>query len=334
MFDGLMLRDISGAGPLLASLLSGVLAYPGPAAEVPSSPTIAESLNLRYCDDHERQKLDVFAPRRAERAPVVLFVHGGSWVGGDKNFFGLYRAVGRFLASNGVVGVLVNYRLSPAVRHPEPVKDVARAFAWARKNITRYGGDPDRVFVCGHSADAHLAALLATDDTYLKAPELALSAADREALCGVIGISGVYRIPAPAEYDRWTEGAINRIMQRAGIDAQLAPGFGTFLVQAGKDLNPFHRAFGDDPKVCKEASPVSRVRKGLPPFLLLYAERDIPGLAEMAREMDVALRKAGAPVQLREMTARTHNSILFQISEKEDEIGRLVLDFVKARKVR
>ena len=72
---------------------------------------------------------------------------------GDKNFFGLYRGVGRLPGGHGVVGVvLTNYRLSPLVKHPEHVKDVARAFAWTTQDIAQYGGDPDRIVLAGHSA--------------------------------------------------------------------------------------------------------------------------------------------------------------------------------------
>src|SRR4051794_2017887 len=104
-------------------------------ADDPKPPThaVEEALDLRYHGHDPRQVLDVFRPKGQTGRPVVLFVHGGAWMIGDKNFFGLYRGVGRYLASHGVVAVLINYRLSPQVRHPEHVRDVARAFAWVRK---------------------------------------------------------------------------------------------------------------------------------------------------------------------------------------------------------
>ena len=143
----------------------------------------------------DRQKLDVFSPKGACNRPVVIFVHGGGWMIGDKNMFGLYRGVGRFLASKGYVAVLVNYRLSPGVKHPEHVRDVARAFAWMRRHIAEHGGAADQIFLAGHSAGGHLVSLLATDPRYLKAPELKLRDRDRAAIRGVISVSGVYRIP-------------------------------------------------------------------------------------------------------------------------------------------
>src|SRR5437762_7696990 len=139
--------------------------------------------------DKVKHKLDLFLPKGQKEFPVVLFVHGGAWLHGDKSFLGIYSAVGMFFARHGIGAVVTNYRLSPAVQHPEHVKDVARAFAWTYKNIDKYGGRADQIFVCGHSAGAHLVSLLATDETYLKAVGLT-----PKCVKGVIPISGVYSI--------------------------------------------------------------------------------------------------------------------------------------------
>src|SRR5207237_6481418 len=140
--------------------------------------------------DSFRNRLDLYLPKGKKDFPVVFLVHGGAWMLGDNRCCGLYSSVGEFLASQGIGVVLPNYRLSPAVKHPEHVKDVARAFAWARAHIADHGGRPDRLFVAGHSAGGHLVALLATDETYLRAE--GLQAAD---VRGVVAFSGVYRIP-------------------------------------------------------------------------------------------------------------------------------------------
>jgi acetyl esterase/lipase len=320
------------ASPLAALLGAALLSNPAPAAPVADaapSAALRQDLDVRYGDAGKRQAVDVFAPANARRAPVVLLVHGGSWVGGDKDFWGLYRNVGKFLADNGLVAVVANYRLSPSVRHPEQVMDVARAFAWVRRHAATYGGDPERIFLCGHSAGGHLVALLATDDTYLKSSELKLNARDRAALRGVIGVSGVYRIPGPDEYDRWAAGFVERFMRRAGTDAAASPVLNAVLLQAGREFNPFRLAFGSNPDVCKQASPLSHVRAGLPPFLLLYAERDIPALPPMAREFARALRQAGDAVELVRAAERTHNSILFRAPAKDDPVGQRILAFIQ-----
>ena len=136
--------------------------------------------------DKERHKLDLYTPKGKKDFPVVLFVHGGSWKSGNKN---LYAALGESLAKDGIGCVICNYRLSPAVQHPAHVEDVAKAFAWTSENVAKYGGNKDRLFLCGHSAGGHLVSLLVTDPQYLKAEKH--SAAE---VRGVASLSGVYEI--------------------------------------------------------------------------------------------------------------------------------------------
>ena len=150
--------------------------------------------DLTYFDgaeaDQKKHKLDLYLPKGLTNFPVVMFVHGGGWVFGDKVFFGVHEGVGKMFARHGVGAVVTNYRLSPGIKHPEHIKDVARAFAWTHKHIAEYGGRPDDLFLCGHSAGGHLVSLLATDESYLKAEGLSL-----KDIKGVMPISGVYGIP-------------------------------------------------------------------------------------------------------------------------------------------
>jgi acetyl esterase/lipase len=136
--------------------------------------------------DKERHTLDVYTPKGKKDFPVVLFVHGGSWRSGNKN---LYAALGQSLAADGIGCVICNYRLSPAVRHPAHVEDVAKAFAWTCDNIGKYGGKKEQLFLCGHSAGGHLVSLLVTDPQYLKAEKHSPSEVK-----GVAAFSGVYEI--------------------------------------------------------------------------------------------------------------------------------------------
>lgn len=140
-------------------------------------------------DRQAKNRLDLYLPRQHREFPVLFFVHGGGWRSGDKDFLGFYGNFATFLARQGVGVVVCNYRLSPAVQHPEHIKDVAAAFAWTHQNIARYGGSPKQIYACGHSAGGHLVALLATDPTYLQAHGLTPAA-----IRGVISISGVYDV--------------------------------------------------------------------------------------------------------------------------------------------
>jgi acetyl esterase/lipase len=278
--------------------------------------------------DDRRHRLDLFLPRGRSGYPVVVLVHGGAWMFGDKSCCGLYSAVGDFLAGQGVGVVLPNYRLSPGVKHPEHVKDVARAVAWTKRHVAEHGGDPERLFLAGHSAGGHLVALLATDETYLKAE--GLRTAD---IKGVIGLSGVYRIPA-GKFDTTLGGATPRSFRVDEVAPLRGNGddSGKPWTHSGLSLsvNVFGPAFGDDPKVRGAASPVNHVHPGLPPFLLLNAENDLPTLPDMAQEFGEALRKAGGEVRLLTVKGRNHNSIMFRAIERDDTSAAAVLEFVRS----
>jgi acetyl esterase/lipase len=317
--------------------LPGLLALAAPAGaraegeeeKKPERPPIREVFDVPYAGrNDERQALDVFAPRGAKGRPVVLFVHGGAWVFGDKNFFGLYRGVGQFLARHGLVAVLINYRLSPLVRHPAHVKDVARAYAWVRRHIRDYGGDPDQIFLCGHSAGGHLVALLATDARYLKDPALGLTAADRAALRGVITVCGVYRIPGPAEFSEIARDMLKAFRAAGGGRAVFSTVL-TVLMNSGRDLNLFRLVFGEGEKVREQASPLSHVRKGLPPFLVLYAEAELPKLAGMAVEFTRALQRAGDSAEVHQMNGYNHDNIVFGVNRPGDPVGKMILQFIR-----
>lgn len=130
--------------------------------------------------------LDIYRPAAGPvaGAPVVVFFYGGSWQRGARS---QYRFVGTRLAENGILAIVADYRTWPQAGFPEFIDDAARAVHWTFEHAQRWGGDPARVFVAGHSAGAQLAALVATDASYLSRYGLA---PDR--LAGAIGLSGPY----------------------------------------------------------------------------------------------------------------------------------------------
>ncbi|QLH41235.1 MAG: alpha/beta hydrolase [Defluviicoccus sp.] len=153
--------------------------------------------DIAYGSD-DRQRLDVYVPttadssRRAEPPrPVVVFFYGGSWRGGRRQY---YRFIGEALTRRGYIVVIPDYRVYPQVRFPAFVEDGAAAVAWTLRTIAGHGGNPRRVFLMGHSAGAHIAALLATDPAYLTA-----AGAERSRLRGFVGLAGPYCFD-PAEY--------------------------------------------------------------------------------------------------------------------------------------
>jgi acetyl esterase/lipase len=134
---------------------------------------------------HSRQKLDVYAPAQWDQpAPVVVFFYGGSWQRGNRRD---YKFVAEALTSRGFVVVIPDYRLYPEVSFPTFLDDGGAAVAWTQKEIGRYGGDPKRIFVMGHSAGAYNAAMLAFDPRYVE------TAGGRRAdVIGFIGLAGPY----------------------------------------------------------------------------------------------------------------------------------------------
>jgi acetyl esterase/lipase len=141
--------------------------------------------DLSYGDE-ARQQLDVYAPERPEHRPVVIFFYGGTWSAGKKSN---YAFVGAALAARGYVTVIPDYRLYPAVKFPTFVDDGARAVAWVQQHARDFGGDPDRLVLMGHSAGAHIAALLALNPSYLAA-----AGVRPHSIAGLIGLSGPYAL--------------------------------------------------------------------------------------------------------------------------------------------
>jgi acetyl esterase/lipase len=145
---------------------------------------IAFTASIAYAKG-ARHTLDVCRPRSATAAPVVVFFYGGGWRSGSKR---TYRYVAKALARRGYVAVLPDYRVYPPARYPDFLDDGALVVRWAKDNAKRFGGDPQKIFLMGHSAGAHIAAMLAIDATWLRKVGLVPG---RDIL-GLIGVSGPY----------------------------------------------------------------------------------------------------------------------------------------------
>ncbi len=163
-----------------------------PSAEIAAS--VAVHRDIVYTqgrpEDAAKNKLDLYLPNDETGFPVFVFIHGGAWRSGDR---AQYTALGNRFAREGIGVAVPSYRLSPANLHPAHIEDAAAAFAWVVRNIERYGGDPARIHVGGHSAGGHLSALLAVDERYLASHGLS-----SRNIRGVIAMSGVYNVQAMA----------------------------------------------------------------------------------------------------------------------------------------
>jgi acetyl esterase/lipase len=268
---------------------------PSQTAEKTYEVKIVRDLRYNDAEDYHQTKhlLDLFLPKGAKDFPVLFFVHGGGWRHGDKNFLGIYSALGTSFAKQGIGTAVINYRLSPEVKHPEHIKDVAKAFAWTEKNIGKYGGRADQVFLCGHSAGGHLVSLLATDESYLKAEGLKTSA-----IKAVMPISGVYAVP----------------------DDFLKSPFARRL---------FDSAFGEDADARNQAFPMAHVRTGLPPFYILYADGDFPGCDLVSKAFAKAVKDKKGTAEVLEVKKRNHLSIISNLSDDDDPAGKALLSYIR-----
>lgn len=175
-----------------------------------------------------RQRLDVYTPKTADgSAPVVVFFYGGGWRDGDKAG---YKFVAQALTSRGFIAVVPNYRLYPEVRYPAFMKDAAKAVRWTIDHIGAYGGDPDNLFLMGHSAGAHIAAMLGLNERFLSAVNV-----PQERIRGVIGLAGPYDfLPLRQDYLKVIFGPPDQYANSQPInyvDRDEPP----FLLMAGKD---------------------------------------------------------------------------------------------------
>ena len=221
------------------------------------------------------QSLDVYAPAQGNDLPVIVWIHGGGWKEGDKAGSGVQKKPQAF-ADRGFVFVSVNYRLLPAVALDDMMGDVAKSIRWVRDHAREHRGNPDAIVVMGHSAGAHLAALVCTDDRYLQAegvPFRALKA------CVPIDVSA-YDIP-------------KRIRD----------------VDDGISAN-FRKVFGEEEQRQRAFSPITYVRSnaGIPPFLILHVASRADTKAQ-AQWLADALAKAGVAAGVIAAEGKTHGTI-------------------------
>ena len=183
-------RRIRGMGSAIGpSVMTPTVTLLAPLHRRAPYPGVAIARDLRYGSDR-RHRLDVFAPMEpaAGARPVILFVHGGGFTGGDKSLpdSPYYDNIGVWAVENGFVAAAMTYRLAPEHQWPAAAEDIARAVAWVRDNIANHGGDTGRLFLMGHSAGAAHAA------GYAAHPEFHSSAG--HGLAGVILVAGLYNI--------------------------------------------------------------------------------------------------------------------------------------------
>ena len=217
-----------------------------------------------------QQQVRVFRPEGAVEAPlpVLVFIHGGSWASGDPADYGF---VARNIAAEGYVVVLAGYRLGEAGRYPGMLEDTAADIGWVYRNIARYGGDPERLVISGHSAGAYNAVQAVLDPQWLAA-----AGVPRDAIRGVIGLSGPYDFyPFDTDSTRAAFGSAG-----AGPDSQ----------------------------------PVNTVTPGAPPMLLIHGTDDTTVKLRNSKALAKALREAGNSVETLYLPGQNHADPLLRLT--------------------
>lgn len=286
---------------LLLIILTGATIAPRSAASAAeAADNMTVQLDIAYAEpqgsDKRLTSLDVYSPVSGEDHPIMFWIHGGGWRRGDKANVSLKPQT--FLGK-GYVLVSVNYRLVPQVRYKEQGGDIAQAIRWVHDHAKEYRGAADRIVVMGHSAGAHLAALVATDDRYLKAQGLPLST-----IKGTILLDGAgYNIPdrfeaAPPAARRMAEGV-----------------------------------FGGDKETQKDASPITHVSKdkGISPFLIIHVADRAESKAQ-SHEFADALRKAGVAAEVVPAEGKTHGSLNQELGQPGDKPTEAVFAFLNLLK--
>lgn len=255
----------------------------------------AETLSWRdipYTDAKiERQMLDVYSPGVDKKHPVVVWLHGGGWAFGNKSSIQEKPAM---MVDHGYAFVSVNYRFVPDATVEQIASDVAKAIRWVHDNGAKYGIDNKRIFVAGHSAGAHLSALVCTDGKYLKAAGMSLA-----------DIKGCIPVDT-AVYD------VKRHMD--------GPPPLMFL---------YINAFTTDEKTQRQLSPITHVakEKGIPPFLLLHVASRVDSTVQ-AKDFAKKLREAGIPVSVFGAENKTHGTINRELGNTGDAATAEFLKFL------
>ncbi|MSR54093.1 MAG: alpha/beta hydrolase [Gemmataceae bacterium] len=258
--------------------------------------------NIPYANPgHERQVLDVFSPKEAKDLPVVFWIHGGGWQAGDKSDVQIKPQV---FMDKGFVFVATNYRLLPSVDMATILRDIAKSIHWVHDNISKHGGDPKRLLVMGHSAGAQLAALICTDDRYLKAEGLSVAITK-----GCIPVDGdTYDVPAiiATAEARWKAHDLPKAK------------FG-------------HREkFGNDPEKHRDFSAITHVAKDkhIPPFLILHVAGH-PDTTAQAVRLGNVMKDAGLLATVLAARESTHSKINADLGKPDDPTTKVLFEFLE-----
>ncbi len=238
------------------------------------------------------QELNVFAPSQKNKLkPVFIFVHGGNWNSGNKK---LYSYFGSRMARKDIVTVIPDYPKSPKAGYNEMAKDIAAAIKWVKENISAYGGDSNRIFISGHSAGGHLAALVSIKEDYFKSEGIANP------------IKGIILIDA------------------AGLDM-----YGYLKEENLPEGGTYLNTFSNDPATWKAASPIYFLHNGMPPMLIYQGGKTYPSISSGNQKFTDSLKKYDAKFSYHIQAGKKHVPMITQFFNPYNKRYKEILAFMQ-----
>ena len=255
-----------------------------------SSCSIKSSKNLVY-DAGNNLKLDVYTPKKIKiPKDVIIFIHGGNWDAGRKS---MYAFFGKGMARKGIVAVVIDYRLYPFTNFEGMAMDAAKAVKWVSENISRYGGDTSKIVISGHSAGGHLAALIATDNSYFETLHIK---------------NPIYKIVLNDAF---------------GLDMY------SYLKKYGFGIDTSYAGiFTKDPKQWKKGSPIYYLKKSSPPILMYLGGKTYPKITEFSKTYYDELKKYQPDAKLKTVKGRHHVEMIAQFYLPYCKRYKEILEFI------
>ncbi|MES2515100.1 MAG: alpha/beta hydrolase [Bacteroidota bacterium] len=251
---------------------------------------VSRHKNIVYDNQHDL-KLDVYSPKKRDNPkPVLVFIHGGNWVRGKKS---IYKFFGKGFAKKDVVTVIINYRLSPNATYDSLALNAATAVKWVKDNVKKYNGDTNNIFVSGHSAGAHLAALIDTDDTYFDKLNI------KNPVRGTI------------------------LIDAFGLDM-----FSYLSNSTNPKDSVYYPIFSRNSETWKKGSPAFHLKRNMPPFLLFLGTNTYPAITKGTVDFLKVLQpyQPGTPLVI--VNRKGHIGMIFQFLNKKNKAYKQITDFI------
>lgn len=261
---------------------------------------VSRSKNITYLNadtaaNRTAQDLNIFAPRKHSAAKdVFVFIYGGTWNSGKKS---MYNFLGNRMARKDVVTVVIDYPKSPKSNYNEMATDAAKAIKWVKDNIAPYGGNPDKIFVSGHSAGGHLAALISVRDDYF----------------GKLGIANPIK------------GTI--LIDAAGLDMYSFLKQGNYL-----NDNTYIQTFTNNPDDWRAGSPLYHLHKGMPPMLIYVGGRTYPSIKLGNDRLVAGLKKLDYTPNYYILERKKHKPMITQFLNSGNRRYKEITSFMRISK--